>query len=166
MGKKGRKALATMTLNILPKLELAVILTYLMMFPKVFLPSTTPSSRTIKSFSSKIMSALSFAMSTAESTEMPTSDSLNAAASLMPSPRNPTVLFCFCKIWIISTFCMGVSLAKSVPFCTAALFSSSVISLNSPPVYIMVESIPTCLEIVLTTASLSPDNTFISIPCE
>ena len=72
--KKGKKALAAITLNMLPKLELAVILMYFVMLPKVFRPSNTPSSRTIRSFSSKMMSALSLAISTAESTEIPISD--------------------------------------------------------------------------------------------
>ena len=74
MGKNGRKALAAITLNMFPKLELAVILMYLVIFPNVFLPSKTPSSNTIRSFSSKMMSALSLAISTAESTEIPISD--------------------------------------------------------------------------------------------
>ena len=74
MGRKGRNALAAITLNMFPKLELAVILMYLVMLPNVFLPSSTPSSSTIRLFSSRIMSALSLAMSTAESTEIPMSD--------------------------------------------------------------------------------------------
>ena len=74
IGRKGKKALAAITLNMFPKLELAVILMYLVMFPNVFRPSSTPSSNTIRSFSSKMMSALSLAISTAESTEIPMSD--------------------------------------------------------------------------------------------
>ena len=41
------------------------------------------------------MSALSLAISTAVSTEMPMSDCRNAEVSLMPSPRKPTVCPCF-----------------------------------------------------------------------
>lgn len=74
IGRNGRKALAAITLNMLPKFELAVILMYLTMLPKVRRPSTTPSLSTIRSFSSRMMSALSLAMSTAESTDMPMSD--------------------------------------------------------------------------------------------
>ena len=86
MGTKGRNALAPSTLNILPKLELAPIRTYLRMFTKTLRPSITPSSSTIKSFSNKIIDAAAFAMSTAESTEMPTSATCSAGASLIPSP--------------------------------------------------------------------------------
>src|SRR5450432_3716751 len=41
IGMKGRKALAPSTLNMFPKLELAPILMYLMMFAKTFRPSIT-----------------------------------------------------------------------------------------------------------------------------
>ena len=57
IGRNGRNALATSTLNTLPKFELAVILMYLMMLPKVARPSTTPSSSTSRLFSSRMMSA-------------------------------------------------------------------------------------------------------------
>ena len=60
----------------LPKLELAPILMYLMMLPKTLRPSSTPSSSTSRLFSSRMMSADSLAMSTALSTEMPTSAAL------------------------------------------------------------------------------------------
>ena len=73
-------------LNMLPKLELAPMRMYLMMFPKTLRPSRMPSSNTSKLFSSNTMSAASFATSTAVSTEMPTSETFNASASLMPSP--------------------------------------------------------------------------------
>ena len=42
IGTNGRKALAPTTLNMLPKLELAAILMYLMMLPNTRRPSTTP----------------------------------------------------------------------------------------------------------------------------
>src|SRR5262245_16578473 len=48
----------------LPKFELAPILMYLMMLPKVRRPSITPSSRISRLFSSRMMSADSLAMST------------------------------------------------------------------------------------------------------
>src|ERR1035437_4073500 len=44
IGRKGRNALAMSTLNTFPKFELAVILMYLIVLPKVLRPSTTPSS--------------------------------------------------------------------------------------------------------------------------
>ena len=71
MGRKGTKALATSTLNMLPKFELAPMRTYLRMLAKTLRPSRTPSSSTIRLFSSRMMSAASLAMSTALSTEMP-----------------------------------------------------------------------------------------------
>ena len=165
IGRKGRKALAASTLNILPKLELAVIFTYFTMFPKVFLPSCTPFSSTIRSFSSRMMSALSLAISTAESTEIPMSDSRRAAASLIPSPRNPTVLLLFCRSWMISAFCIGVSFEKMLHFITASSLASLLIFSSSGPVTESEVLIPTCLEIAFTTASLSPESTFTSTPC-
>ena len=133
IGKNGRNALANMTLNMLPKFELAVILMYLLIFPKVFRPSSTPSSSTIRSFSSRIISALSLAMSTAESTEMPISDCRKAAASLIPSPRNPTVFSCSCKMEIICVFCRGVNLEKQVVVFTRSFkVASSIFSISGP----------------------------------
>jgi hypothetical protein len=73
MGRKGRKALATSTLKTLPKLELAVILTYLFMLAKVRRPPSTPCSRTIRSFSRRMMSAASLATSAPVSTLTPQS---------------------------------------------------------------------------------------------
>ena len=90
MGRKGRNALAPSTLNMLPKLELAPMRMYLRMFANTLRPSITPSSSTIRSFSSRIRSADSLAMSVAVSTEMPTSAARKAGASLIPSPMNPT----------------------------------------------------------------------------
>src|SRR5580700_2758226 len=60
---KGRKALAPSTLNMFPKLELAPIRMYLRIFAKTLRPSITPPSSTMRSFSSKIRSADSFAIS-------------------------------------------------------------------------------------------------------
>ena len=56
MGRKGRNKLPPTTLNMLPKLELAAILMYLMMLPKTLRPSMTPCSSTSRLFSSKMMS--------------------------------------------------------------------------------------------------------------
>ena len=57
----------------LPKFELAPMRTYLRMLANTLRPSITPSSSTIRLFSKRMMSAASLAMSTALSTEMPTS---------------------------------------------------------------------------------------------
>ena len=60
--------------NMFPKFELVPIMIYFIILPKVRRPSRTPRSTTFRSRSSRIISAASFATSTALSTEMPTSD--------------------------------------------------------------------------------------------
>jgi hypothetical protein len=86
MGRNGRKSAAPATLNMFPKFELVLVRIYFMVLPKVFLPSNTPSASTVKSFLDKIISADSFATSTALSTDMPTSQLFRDGASLIPSP--------------------------------------------------------------------------------
>ena len=86
MGRNGRNVAATNTEMTLPKLLLTVIFTYLAMLAYVLRPHMMPRSRTMRSFSSKMMSAASRATSTAESTEIPQSDARIAAASFTPSP--------------------------------------------------------------------------------
>ena len=90
-GQEGQEeGRARRTRNMLPKLELAPILMYLMMLAKTLRPSMMPSSSTRRLFSRRMMSADSLATSTAVSTEMPTSAACMAGASLMPSPMKPT----------------------------------------------------------------------------
>lgn len=72
----------------LPKLELAVNLTYFIVFVNTRRPDKIPFSKTIKSFLNKITSADSFATSTAVSTEIPTSAARIAPASFIPSPKS------------------------------------------------------------------------------
>ena len=60
------------------------------------------------------MSAASLATSAPESTEMPTSASRSARASLMPSPRKPTVCPLALSACTTLAFCSGVSFAKIV----------------------------------------------------
>ena len=91
IGRNGRIMLAIMTESMLPKLPLVASLTYLRTLVNVLLPFITPSSSTLRSFSRRIMPAVSFAMSTAVSTEMPTSACFRGGESLMPSPMYPTV---------------------------------------------------------------------------
>jgi magnesium-transporting ATPase (P-type) len=88
-----------------------------------------------------------------------------SAASLIPSPRNPTVLLLFCRSWMISAFCIGVSFEKMLHFITASSLASLLIFSSSGPVTESEVLIPTCLEIAFTTASLSPESTFTSTPC-
>ena len=80
---------------------------YFKMFTNTLRPSSTPSSSTIKSFSSRIMSADSLAMSTALSTERPTSAARSAGASLMPSPMNPTTCLLRCSACTTRFLCAG-----------------------------------------------------------
>src|ERR1039458_7286603 len=64
MGRNGRNALAPTTLNMLPKLELAAILMYLMMLPNTRRPSSTPCCKISRLCSKRMMSDDSLAMST------------------------------------------------------------------------------------------------------
>ena len=50
IGRNGKNRLAPVMLNIFPKLELEPIFMYLRIFPNVFLPSITPSTRTNRLF--------------------------------------------------------------------------------------------------------------------
>ena len=78
--------------------------------------SSTPSSNTFKSFSSKIMSADSFAISTAVSTDTPTSEFVNDGLSFIPSPIYPTTFpFCLNSLTILA-FCIGESFANIFVF--------------------------------------------------
>ncbi|STY34033.1 Uncharacterised protein [Listeria fleischmannii subsp. coloradonensis] len=70
IGKNGRKALATKTLNTLPKFELAVIFIYFKILPKTVRPSAKPCSRIVKLFSNKMIELASFVISVAVSTEI------------------------------------------------------------------------------------------------
>ena len=125
--------LATNTLSTFPKFELAVIFIYFMMLPKTMRPSITPFASTSKSFSSKIISADSFAISTAVSTEIPTSDSRIAAASLIPSPIYPTVCPLFLSASTMRAFWIGSIFAKTVvPSASRASAASSSASMSLP----------------------------------
>ena len=87
MARSGRNKEAKAIEIILPKLALVVIEIYFIVLANVVRPSSTPLKRTARSRCTRIMSAASWATSTAPSTEIPTSASCNAGASLMPSPR-------------------------------------------------------------------------------
>ncbi|MPM88818.1 hypothetical protein SDC9_135922 [bioreactor metagenome] len=151
-------------LNMFPKLELAVILMYFMMLPKVLRPSITPSFNTIRSFSSKMISADSFAISTAVSTETLTSASFMAGASLIPSPMKPTVWPLLLMTRMIRAFCIGDSFAKIVTFSASVASCSSVILSILLPNRIFSTERPTSLQIFLAITSLSPVRIFTSTP--
>ena len=125
----------------------------------------TPFSSTNKDFSSKTMSADSFATSTALSTDIPTSAALSAAASLMPSPKNPTTKPLFCKALTILSLWSGESLAKIVMSLAIFSNSSSLILSRSLPSITFCTSIPTSLQTFLVTAIASPVRILTLTPC-
>ena len=137
---------------------------YFIIFPKTFLPSITPCSKTIRFFSNKIISADSLAISTAVSTEIPTSAWRKAAASFIPSPIKPTVCPLFWSNFIILDFWSGESFAKTLIFSMVSPNSSSVIFSISFPKRILLAFNPTSLQIFSVTESLSPVNIFTSTP--
>ena len=90
-GKYGKNTSAIAIETTFPKAALTPTRTYFIVFTKVRLPKRIPSATTLRSLSSSTMDAALFATSTAVFTEMPTSAACNAAASLIPSPKYPTV---------------------------------------------------------------------------
>ena len=164
IGRNGRIRLAPSTLNMLPKLELAVILMYLRMLPNTLRPSSTPSSSTRRFLSSRMMSADSLAMSTAVSTEMPTSAARSAGPSLMPSPRKPTTWPPRCSASTTRTFCCGLSRANTWVSRTAAVSASSPSWSISGPTSRRCTSKPTWRHTLRVTVSLSPVSTFTAMP--
>src|SRR6266536_3268523 len=133
IGRKLRKSEAPAALNMFPKFDEVPIRTYLIVLAKMRRPSTTPSARTARSFSSRTTSAASLATSVAVSTEMPTSASWRAIASLTPSPRKPTSAPSVRCARMMRDFCSGVTRAKSVVCGRAAASSASLIASSSLP---------------------------------
>ena len=73
------------------------------------------------------MSDASLAMSTALSTEMPTSAAFRAGASLMPSPMNPST---WPRLWsarMMRSLWAGTSLANTLAVLAASASSASLI---------------------------------------
>ena len=85
-GKNFKKRLAPAIENIFPKLALVATKIYFKVLMKVFLPSLMPDKRTVRLFCKRTIEAASLAVSAAVSTDMPTSATFMAGASLMPSP--------------------------------------------------------------------------------
>ena len=106
--------------------------------------------------SNNIILADSFAISTAVSTDIPISASFMAAASLIPSPKNPTVWPLAFSAVITLVFWVGDSLANTLVSSTAFLNNSSSISSISEPSSNLFTLIPTCLQTDSVTLSLSP----------
>jgi len=132
--------------------------------PKVFLPSITPSVKTFKFFLKRIISAVSFVISTAVSTETPTSALFSDGASFIPSPMYPTTFPAFSKVCTILDFCIGDNFANTFVFfnnlCNAV---SDNFSIWLPKTIISV-LISTSLHIAFVTYSLSPVRTITRIP--
>ena len=164
IGKKGRNVVATSTENTLPKFELAVMRMYLSMLLKVLRPSITPSSSTIRLFSSRMMSAASLAMSTALSTLMPMSAARSAGASLMPSPMKPTTWPLARKARTMRSLCSGVSLANT--WCASTTCDSALSPMRSTcaPSSTTSARSPTWAQTRCVTRSLSPVSTFTAMP--
>jgi hypothetical protein len=76
-----------------PKFDETAITMYFNVFPYVNRPYMTPSATAIRSFSRRIISADSFAISVPVSTDIPMSDSTRAGESLIPLPKKPTIWF-------------------------------------------------------------------------
>ena len=149
----------------LPKLELAPIRMYLRMLAKTLRPSSRPSSKTSRLFSKRTRSADSLAISTAESTEIPTSAVRSAGASLMPSPRKPTTCFRLCRAAMIRCLWVGARRANRVVRSTTAANSASVMASICEPSNTFSVGMPTSWQIFLLTNSLSPVSTLTATPC-
>ena len=163
-GKNGNRTLAIITDITSPKLKLVAIFIYFIRLPNVFLPSVTPSNNTCKSFSSRIVSADSLAISTAVSTEIPTSEFVSEGASLIPSPIYPTTFPESFNSLTIRAFWIGDSLTNIFVF-----FKSLITPLSSScsiwfPSIISSELIPTFLQMHFVTSKLSPVKTITLIP--
>ena len=111
-----------------------------------------------------MISADSFAMSTAVSTEMPISAARMAAASLMPSPMNPTVWPVARSTVTMRAFWLGESLANTlVPVAARPNSSSSSASISGPN-KMFVTSKPTRRQMARVTKSLSPVRILVVTP--
>ena len=139
-----------------PKFDEVPIRTYLIVLAKMRRPSTTPPARTPRSFSSRTTSAASLATSVAVSTEMPTSASWRAIASLTPSPRKPTSAPSARCARMMRDFCSGVTRAKIVVRGNASASSASLIASISEPVNVPSDCMPRSAQTFSATRPLSP----------
>ena len=98
----------------LPKLLLAPMRTYLRMLAKTLRPSITPSSSTIRHFSSRITSADFFGDVHGRIDADADVRGAQGGASLMPSPMNPTVCWRACRALMMRCLWAGERRANSV----------------------------------------------------
>ena len=166
IGRKGSQALAPSTLNMLPKLELAPMRMYFRMLTNTLRPSSTPSSSTIRFFSSRIMSADSLAMSTALSTEMPTSAARKRRRVVDAVAHEAD------DVAVASAApgrCAACARAKGARkrrvVSTASASCASVMVSTWLPSRIFSAWMPTSLQTLRVTRSLSPVRTFTVTPC-
>ena len=147
-----------------PKLKLTASFIYFIILEKVRRPSVTPLSNTFKSFSKRIISADSLAISTAVSTEIPTSEFTKEGLSFIPSPIYPTIFpLSFSKRTILA-FWIGDSLAKIFTFFNIRITAKSDNLSISLPKIIRFEFIFTLLHTHFVTSALSPVKTITRIP--
>ena len=163
-GKNGRIMLAIITDITSPKLKLAASLIYFIKFANVWRPSFTPSNKTCKSFSRRIISADSFAISTAVSTDTPTSEFISDGLSLIPSPIYPTIFPASFRSLTTRAFWIGESFANILVL-FKSLFTAWSDSLSrSEPMTIWGDFIPTLSHTHFVTSTLSPVKTITLIP--
>ncbi|MNR14708.1 hypothetical protein D3C85_1311970 [compost metagenome] len=111
-----------------------------------------------------MMSAASFEISTAESTEIPTSAARRAGASLMPSPMNPTVLPWARRLRTMRSLWAGVRRANTLASRTASASCASSMASISAPRQTLRTSNPTSRQTFWVTSSTSPVSTLTSMP--
>ena len=110
------------------------------------------------------MSADSFAISTAVSTDTPTSEFVNDGLSFIPSPIYPTTFpFCLNSLTILA-FCIGESFANIFVFFNKRITPMSGSFSIWLPNTIFLEFIPTFSHTHLVTSALSPVRTITLIP--
>ena len=123
-----------------------------------------PAFSTPRSFSRRIMLAVSLAMSVPVSTEMLTSAFFMATTSLIPSPMTPTVCPFALRACTTLDLSSGLRRAKMLVVSTATLSSSSDMSSICGPTRMFSVGMPICSQTCLDTYSLSPVRTLTVIP--
>src|SRR5271157_5919230 len=162
--KNGNKKEAKANVTMLLKFALIVNWMYFIVLKKVFRPSLMPFATTPRSFSSKTMSAASFATSTALFTEMPTSAACKADTSLMPSPIYPTEYPAFFTALMTRSFWFGSTSAKMSMSSIWPTNASSMVSRSSGPEIAIGLEIPRSFPMDLAVNLLSPVMIFNSTP--
>jgi hypothetical protein len=103
-------------------------------------------------------------MSTALSTEMPTSAACSAGASLMPSPMKPTTWPPARSARTTRSLSCGARRANTLCCCTACASAASSSARNAAPSIRPCTGRPTWRQTSRVTRSLSPVSTFTATP--